>query len=94
MSTRRLVFGLGVLVIIAGLLLAALSPGGWFNQGQTREASIKIPIWSWEIKASEEKSSAWPIVGYVLLGVGGVALVVGFAMTAPPRSPHAGGGSA
>jgi hypothetical protein len=32
-----------------------------------------------------ENSSAGPIIGYVLLGLGAVGLVIAFAMKSPPK---------
>ena len=82
MDKRRLVLGLGVLLLIAGALLACFTPGGIFNTGGSEV--LATPIGTFTVPA-ERKSSAWPVVGYVLLGVGALGLVVAFAMKPPPR---------
>jgi hypothetical protein len=46
---------------------------------------LKTPVGSFEITAQEAKSSDWPTVGYVLLGIGGVG-VVAFLSMKPSRS--------
>jgi hypothetical protein len=81
MDKRRLLLGSAVLLVLAGLLLAALTPGGWFNSGTTQ--AVDTPIGS--IRIQEKKSSNWPTLGYILLGVGGAGLVFVFAMKSPPR---------
>jgi hypothetical protein len=75
MDLQKMVLGLTTLAIVAGLLLACFAPGGWFNKGQTEKAAFKTPVGSIEITAQEAKSSVWPTVGYVLLGIGGVGVV-------------------
>jgi hypothetical protein len=75
MDRRRLAFGLGFLLIVAGLLLAFFTPGGLFNR-----TMIGTPFGSFDIG----ESSPWPVVGYVLVGIGAVGLVIGFAMKKPP----------
>jgi hypothetical protein len=44
MDKRRLLLGSAVLLVLAGLLLAALTPGGWFNSGTTQ--AVDTPIGS------------------------------------------------
>jgi hypothetical protein len=85
MDLRKLVLGLSALAIVSGLLLVCFAPGGWFNKGQTEKAALKTPVGSFEITAQEAKSSDWPTVGYVLLGIGGVG-VVAFLSMKPSRS--------
>jgi hypothetical protein len=80
MDMRRLVIGAGVLLIVAGLVLACFTPGGWFNRGTTE--TLALPFGS--ISFSAEKRSSWPTLGYVLLGTGGVVLVIAFAMKSRP----------
>ena len=80
MDTRRLVIGLAALVIVGGIVLALFTPGGLVNSGVVQ--SVQTPFGS--LSVSEAKSSPWPIVGYVLIGLGCVAAVVGFAMKSPP----------
>ena len=82
MDRRRLVLGLGVLLVVAGALLACFTPGGLFNSGG--QETVSTPIGSFSFQG-EKKSSAGPIIGYVLLGVGAVGLVVAFAMKSPPQ---------
>jgi hypothetical protein len=79
MNKQALAFGLAVLLVVTGLLLALFSPGGLLNRGVV--LSIETPFGSF----SETKSSPWPIVGYILIGLGGVAAVVGFAMRPPSQ---------
>jgi hypothetical protein len=86
MDLRKMVLGLTTLAIVAGLLLVCFAPGGWFNKGQTEKAAFKTPVGSIEITAQEAKSSVWPTVGYVLLGIGGVGVVAYLSMN-PSRSP-------
>jgi hypothetical protein len=80
MDTRRLLLGAGVLLLVAGLLLACLTPGGWLNRGTTQ--TLSTPFGS--LSVTETKSSAGPVIGYVLLGLGGVVLVAAFALKSPP----------
>jgi hypothetical protein len=82
MDTRKLAFGLAIVFIIAGVLLALFTPGGLLNSGGVTE-SFQTPFGSVSMSAS--KSSAWPVVGYVLIGVGAVAAVVAFALNSPPK---------
>src|SRR5437868_5050597 len=82
MDTRRLIFGMAVLLLAVGFALAAFTPGGWFNRGASE--TFNTPFGS--VTVTDEKSSAGPIIGYVLLGLGGVGLVTAFAMKSPP--PH------
>jgi hypothetical protein len=79
MDTRRLLLGSAVLLVIVGVFLAALTPGGWFNSGPSQ--AVDTPFGS--ISIAEKISSPWPILGYVLLGAGGVGLVLAFAMKSP-----------
>jgi hypothetical protein len=83
MNLRRLVCGLSVLLLVTGALLACFTPGGLFNDGG-RE-TITTPIGSFSFQG-ESRSSAGPIVGYVLCGMGAVGLVVAFAMKSPPST--------
>ena len=83
MDLRKLVLGLTALAIIAGLLLICFAPGGWFNRGQTEKTEFKTPVGSLEISAREAKSSQWPTVGYVLLGIGAVGAVAFVSMKSP-----------
>jgi len=80
MDKRKLVFGLGVLLIVVGALLALFTPGGLFNHGGS--AAIVTPIGTLNVR-EEPRGTAGPIAGYVLLGVGGLALVIAFAMKPP-----------
>jgi len=80
MDLRKLVLGLSALAIVAGLLLVYFAPGGWFNKGHTETAAVKTPVGSLEFTAHEAKTSEWPTVGYVLLGIGGVGAVVFISM--------------
>jgi hypothetical protein len=81
MNTRKLAFGLAALLIVAGVLLALFTPGGLVNRGAVQ--SLETPIGHFSMSVAE--SSPWPIVGYVLIGMGGVAGVVGFALKSPPE---------
>jgi hypothetical protein len=81
MNTRKLFFGLAALLIVAGFLLALFTPGGLANSGVVQ--SVQTPFGSFSL--SESRSSSWPIVGYVMIGLGGVAAVVGFALKSPPQ---------
>ena len=87
MDLRKLVFGLTALAIIGGLLLVYFAPGGWFNSGQTERAAVKTPVGLLEITAHETKSSVWPTVGYVLLGIGRVGVVAFLCMKSSHSSP-------
>jgi hypothetical protein len=80
MDMRRLLAGLGLALFLAGLVLACFTPGGWLNRGSTE--TVSSPLGS--ITVTVEKSSAGPVIGYVLLGLGAVALVGAFAMKPPP----------
>ena len=84
MDLRKLVLGLTALALIGGVLLVCFAPGGWFNRGETETAAVKTPLGSFEITAHETKSSAWPTVGYALLGIGAVGVVAFISM----KSPH------
>jgi hypothetical protein len=78
MDKRRLIFGSALLLIAIGLLLAAVTPGGWFNRDI---ASSSIQFGSVTIEGFQErKSSPWPTIGYILMGVGGLGMVVAYAM--------------
>ena len=81
MDKRKLAFGLAALLIVAGLLLALFTPGGLLNEGAVE--TVQTPFGTFS--KSEAKSSPWPIVGYVLLGLGGVTAVVGFALKPQPQ---------
>ena len=83
MDLRKLVLGLSTLAIVAGLLLVSFAPGGWFNKGHTETAAVKTPVGSVEFSAHEAKTSDWPTVGYVLLGIGGVGVVAFLSMKNP-----------
>ena len=83
MDLRKLVLGLTALAIVAGLLLVCFAPGGWFNKGHTETAAVKTPVGSLEFTAHEAKTSGWPTVGYVLLGIGGVGVVALISMKSP-----------
>lgn len=83
MDKRRLVLGLGVLLLIAGALLACFTPGGLFSSDGS--PSIATPFGTFSVPG-EKKSSAGPIIGYVLVGVGAVGLVAAFAMKSPPKA--------
>lgn len=80
MDLRKLVLGLTALALVVGLLLVCFAPGGWFNRGETEKAAVKTPLGSFEITAHESKSSVWPTVGYVLLGIGAVGAVAFISM--------------
>jgi len=79
MDKRRLIFGLAVLLLIAGAALACFAPGGLFNRAKL--TSVDTPFGSFS--KSEAVSSSGPVIGYVLLGLGGVGVVVGFALKSP-----------
>jgi hypothetical protein len=81
MNTRKLFFGLAALLIVAGLLLALFTPGGLANSGIVH--TVQTPFGS--LSVTESRSSPWPIIGYVMIGLGGVAAVVGFALKSPPQ---------
>jgi hypothetical protein len=76
MNTRRLIIGLAVLLLIAGAALACFAPGGLLNRANV--TSVDTPFGSFS--KSEAVSSSWPLVGYALLGLGGVGVVVGIAL--------------
>jgi hypothetical protein len=76
MDRRRLVIGVAVLLLVVGGLLACFAPGGLLNK--VNVTTVDTPLGSFS--TSEAKSSPWPVVGYVLLGLGGVGAVVGYAM--------------
>jgi hypothetical protein len=85
MDTRKLCFGLGAVAILVGLLLAAFTPGGWFNHGASANTTMDMPFFGTvSVNADTTHSSVWPIVGYVLMGVGAVAVVVGYSLNSPP----------
>jgi formylglycine-generating enzyme required for sulfatase activity len=84
MDSRRLVFGASVLLVVVGLLLASFTPGGWLNRGGGG-TTIDLPFGSVTLPG-QEKSSPWPLVGYVALGLGAVGLVAAFAMKSPRPS--------
>jgi hypothetical protein len=86
MDLRKLVLGLTALALIGGLLLVCFAPGGLFNRGETEKAAVKTPLGSFEITAHESKSSVWPTVGYVLLGMGAVGVVAFISMKSPSSS--------
>ncbi|MFC1706417.1 hypothetical protein ACFL59_06270 [Planctomycetota bacterium] len=81
MDKRRLIFGLALLLLIAGVVLACFAPGGFFNTSGAQ--TIGTPLGSFSMPGAK-KASAGPIVGYALLGLGGIGLVVAFAMTKGP----------
>ena len=76
MDKRRLIGGLGALLILAGLLIAFFVPGGLFNLGTVTQTLGPLTI-------TTPVSSPWPIVGWVLAAVGAVGIVIAFAMKAP-----------
>jgi hypothetical protein len=82
MDKRRLILGLGVLMLVVGAVLACFTSGGLFNSGGSE--TVGTPFGSFSVPG-EKKSSAGPIIGYVLLGVGAVGLLVAFAMKSPPK---------
>jgi hypothetical protein len=84
MDTRRLVFGLAMLLVIVGALLACFTPGGILNRGVVTQ-SVDLPFVGSLTVRAEGASSPWPIVGYVLLGLGGLGLVIAFAIKVPPK---------
>lgn len=77
MNKRKLLIGIGILLIIVGGLLAAFAPGGWLNRGA--EANIVTPIGTISARESP-RTSVGSIVGYCLLTAGGLVLVIGFAI--------------
>jgi hypothetical protein len=79
MNKRRLIVGLGALLLIAGAALACCTPGGLFNRESV--TSVNTPFGSFS--KSEAVDSPWPVIGYVLLGLGGVGIVVGLALKSP-----------
>jgi hypothetical protein len=79
-DTRKLVFGLSVLLILAGILLALFTPGGLLN----KQDDLTNLMGSFGL--SVQRTSPGPIIGYVLLGLGAVGVVVAYAMKPPPRS--------
>jgi hypothetical protein len=83
MDRRRLVLGLGVLLLVVGTLLAGFTPGGLFNAGGSE--TIGTPIGTFTVPGAK-KSSAGPVVGYPLMGAGALGLVAAFAMKPPPKS--------
>jgi hypothetical protein len=91
MDLRKLVLGLTALALLGGFLLVCFAPGGWFNRGETEKAEVKTPLGSLEITAREAKSSAWPTVGYVLLGLSGIGAVALISMKSPRGSAHIAG---
>jgi hypothetical protein len=83
MDKRRLVLGLGAVLLVTGALLAGFTPGGLFNAGGS--ATIGTPLGPFTVPGAK-KSSAGPVIGYVLMGVGALGLVAAFAMKPPPRA--------
>jgi hypothetical protein len=77
MDRRKLLIGLGVLLLIVGSLLASLCPGGIFNRGPS--ATLSTPLGTVHVR-EETGPSAGVIVGYVFLGIGGLALITGIAL--------------
>ena len=75
-DTRRLVFGLSVVILVAGALLASFAPGGLFNQTQEVPLLGTVPV----------RPSPWSIIGYVLLVVSAAGFVLAFAMKPPPEA--------
>jgi hypothetical protein len=76
---RGSLMSVGFLVLLAGLLMASLSPGGWFNRHEESGAALNTPLGSVELKARTERTSPWPMVGYGLIAVGAVAMIAGAA---------------
>ena len=87
MDLRKMVLGLTALAIVAGFLLVCFAPGGWFNRVHTETAAVKTPVGSLELTAHESKTSVWPTVGYVLLGIGGIGVVALLSMKSPRSTP-------
>jgi hypothetical protein len=85
MDKRRLVLGLSVLLLVAGALLACFTPGGLFNRPQVTQ-SMDVPFFGTMTVRAEGGTTAWPVVGYVLLGLGGVGSILAFAMKSPPKA--------
>jgi hypothetical protein len=81
MDTRKLVIGLAVVLAVIGLILALATPGGLLNRQDTATVDFGFGA----LSVTGQKSSPWPIVGYVLLGVGVIGTVVGIAMKPPPK---------
>jgi len=80
MDKRKLVLGIGILLIIVGVLLALFTPGGILNRADN--ATVTTPFGTLTVR-EEQRSRAGPIIGYALLGIGGLGLVVAFAMKRP-----------
>jgi hypothetical protein len=76
MNWRRLVFGLAVLLFVVGALFVGFAPGGIFDR--TNIIQIETPFGS--LIRRNRDISAWTVVGYVLMGTGGLALVVALAI--------------
>jgi hypothetical protein len=77
MVPRKLLMGLGAILIVVGLGLAALAPGGFLNRGSS--AVLVTPLGTLDVR-QERPASAGVITGYVLLAVGACAAIGGFAM--------------
>jgi hypothetical protein len=83
MDKRRLIGGLSIVVLVVGLLLVGFSPGGLFNSGAVTE-SVTTPFGSFS-RSLGDRSSSWPIVGYVLSCAAAAGLVVAIALQ-PPKA--------
>jgi hypothetical protein len=79
MDKRRLIIGLAALLLVAGAALACFAPGGLFNHANVTSVDTPFGVFS----KTEALSSLWPVIGYVLLGLGGIGIVVGFALKTP-----------
>ena len=77
MNRRRFVFGLAVVAIVAGALLACFSPGGLYNQA--RPMTFSTPFGSIPV-GRMEKTSPFTVMGYSLLALGGIGGAVAFSL--------------
>jgi hypothetical protein len=85
MDTRRLVLGLSLLLVVAGVLVACFAPGGLWNR-QSVTQSVDVPFMGNLTVRSEGAPSSWlAVVGWVLAGAGAVGMVAAFAMRPAPR---------
>lgn len=77
MNRRRLVIGIGIMLMLIGGLLVTFMPGGIFNRGAS--ARIVTPLGTLDVREQQSHSPSL-ITGYVLLGIGGLAIATGVAM--------------